>query len=84
MATMTISLPEPMKQWIETRIKDGQYASASDYLRDLVRRDREKAGQPELTLDDLRRIVAEARAGGDSDRSVMALFEAASRKHREG
>jgi antitoxin ParD1/3/4 len=30
MATMTISLPEPMKDWIEARIKEGGYASTSD------------------------------------------------------
>jgi antitoxin ParD1/3/4 len=35
MATMTISLPEPMKDWIEARIKEGEYASTSDYVRDL-------------------------------------------------
>lgn len=36
MATMTVSLPDPMKDWIEEQIRRGEYASASDYVRDLV------------------------------------------------
>lgn len=40
MATMNISLPEPMRKWVESRTKDGQYANNSDYVRDLIRKDR--------------------------------------------
>jgi antitoxin ParD1/3/4 len=39
---MTISLPEPMKDWVETQISLGDYASTSDYVRDLIRRDRDR------------------------------------------
>lgn len=74
MATMTISLPEPMKEWIEARIKQGDYASTSDYIRDLVRRDRARREYPELTLDDLRHIVDEARASGPSDKRVADIL----------
>jgi antitoxin ParD1/3/4 len=77
MATMTISLPDPMKDWIEAQIKQGDYASSSDYVRDLIRKDRERRTVPELTIDDLRRIVDEARAGGDTTESVGEIFEAA-------
>ncbi len=74
MATMTISLPEPMKDWIENRITQGDYASASDYVRDLVRRDRDQIARPELTIEDVRRIVAEARSGGVSTRTEEEFF----------
>ncbi|MCJ2064644.1 type II toxin-antitoxin system ParD family antitoxin [Methylobacterium sp. J-088] len=74
MATMTISLPDPMKEWIEARIKQGDYASTSDYVRDLVRRDRERRTQPELTIEDLRRIVDESRASGPSRRKVPDIL----------
>ena len=69
MATMTISLPDPMKDGIETRIKQGEYASASDYVRDLVRRDRGQMERPELTIEDLRRIVDESRLSGVSNKT---------------
>ncbi len=49
MATMTVSLPDPMKDWIEAQISRGDYASVSDYVRDLVRRDRDRREQ-DLTL----------------------------------
>ena len=39
MATMNISLPDPMREWVEAQIKTGQYANNSDYLRDLIRKD---------------------------------------------
>ena len=74
MATMTISLPDPMKDWIEAQIKQGDYASSSDYVRDLVRRDRMRREQPELTLDDLRQIVAESRASGRSGKTVADVL----------
>jgi antitoxin ParD1/3/4 len=30
MATMNISLPDPMKRWVESRAHDGRYSNASD------------------------------------------------------
>jgi len=83
MATMTISLPDPMKDWIETRIKQGEYASASDYVRDLVRRDRGQIEPPELTIEDVRRIVDEARKGGVSKRTLEEFFAEGDRIAKE-
>lgn len=83
MATMTISLPDPMKEWIEAQIKQGEYASTSDYVRDLVRRDRERRAKPELTLEDLRKIVDESRASGPSPRKVRDIL-ARARTHVQG
>ena len=40
MATMNISLPDPMKSWVEDQARSGRYANSSDYVRDLIRRDR--------------------------------------------
>lgn len=40
MGTMNISLPDPMKSWVEDQAKLGRYANSSDYVRDLIRRDR--------------------------------------------
>jgi antitoxin ParD1/3/4 len=73
MATMTISLPDPMKEWIEAQINKGEYASTSDYVRDLVRRDRSRRDQ-ELTMEELRQIVADSRTSGASAQSVDDIF----------
>jgi antitoxin ParD1/3/4 len=40
---LNVSLPEQLKRWAESRVSDGRYSSASDYIRDLMRRDQEAA-----------------------------------------
>lgn len=42
MATMNVSLPEPMKAWVERQAEGGLYGNASDYIRDLIRKDQER------------------------------------------
>ena len=39
MATMNVSLPDPMRDFVQSRIDSGQYVSVSDYVHDLIRRD---------------------------------------------
>ena len=43
MSTLNVSMPDEMRAFIEARISTGEYQSASDYLRDLIRHDREEA-----------------------------------------
>ena len=42
MATMNVSLPDAMKEWVERQTDNGRYSNASDYVRDLIRKDRER------------------------------------------
>ncbi len=42
MATMNVSLPEVMKAWVERQAEGGQYGNASDYIRDLIRKDQQR------------------------------------------
>ena len=63
MATMNISLPDPMKQWVESRTHDGRYSNASDYVRDLIRRDQERSDK----IAQMQRLVDDARASGVSE-----------------
>jgi antitoxin ParD1/3/4 len=48
MASLNISLPEPLRDWIEARVKGGRYGNASEYLRELIRRDQERQAQERL------------------------------------
>ncbi|MBZ4691388.1 type II toxin-antitoxin system ParD family antitoxin [Cereibacter changlensis] len=43
MATMNVSLPDPMKNWVEERSQTGSFSNASDYIRHLIRRDQARA-----------------------------------------
>ena len=42
MATMNISLPDPMKAWVEEQGARGEFSNASDYVRSLIRKDQER------------------------------------------
>ncbi len=50
MASMNVSLPDPMRDWVQDRIDTGKYASASDYVRDLIRRDQAAADRRETLV----------------------------------
>ncbi|MFA7414059.1 MAG: type II toxin-antitoxin system ParD family antitoxin [Rhizobium sp.] len=55
MATMNISLPEQMKSWVEEQAQGGRYGNASDYVRDLIRRDQER----QQGIAELQRLIEE-------------------------
>jgi antitoxin ParD1/3/4 len=76
MATITVSLPDPVQAWIEAQVTRGDYASASDDIADRVRRDRDRQ-EPEITLEELRAKLAASQASGLSDRTVDEIFAAA-------
>ena len=42
MTTMNISLPEKMKEFVDGRVEAGHYGTASEYVRDLIRKDSER------------------------------------------
>lgn len=48
MASLNISLPAPLREWIASQIKGGRYGNASEYVRELIRRDQERQAQQRL------------------------------------
>ena len=76
MATMNVSLPDPMKQWVEVQAQTGRYSNASDYVRDLIRRDQERADK----LAQLQKLISEGLDSGISDRSMNDVLEIARAK----
>lgn len=73
MATMNVSLPDPMKDWVEQQSKGGRYSNASDYVRDLIRRDQERSEK----IARMQSLVTEGLESGIGDRSMDQLREAA-------
>ena len=66
MAQMNVSLPDPMKDWCEAQVRQGRYSTASDYVRDLIRRDQDaQAG-----VRALQAAIDEGLASGISPRSL--------------
>lgn len=76
MAQMNVSLPDGLKAWADARVAQGRYSSASDYVRDLLRRDQDEA-------EKRARLQAEIDIGlasGTSKRSVTDIIRASRAK----
>jgi antitoxin ParD1/3/4 len=67
MATMNVSLPDPMKQWVETQARTGRYSNASDYVRDLIRKDQERAAH----IARLQTLITEGLESGVAENFSM-------------
>jgi antitoxin ParD1/3/4 len=48
MESMNISLPEPLKQFVDEQIAGGRYGSVSEYVRSLIREDEKRKAQERL------------------------------------
>jgi len=67
MATMNVSLPDEMKEWVEEQSTSGRFGNSSDYIRDLIRRDQEAVAE-------LRALVDEGLNSGISEKSLEQSF----------
>jgi len=76
MATMNVSLPDPMKAWVEAQVEGGQYGNASDYVRDLIRRDQ----QDREKIKALQDAITKGLESGISDRSMQEVLKEARSK----
>lgn len=70
MATMNISLPDAMKDWVEQQAATGRYSNSSDVVRDLIRREQVRSEK----IANMQRLVEEARASGIDPRSVDEIM----------
>lgn len=66
--SMNISLPEPMKEFVDERVESGGYGSASEYIRELVRKDQKERAQERLEV-----LLLEGLESGESQ-AVNADF----------
>lgn len=48
MESMNISLPDPLKQFVDRQISTGRYSSASEYVRELIRNDERRKAEEQL------------------------------------
>jgi len=78
MATMNVSLPDLMRQWVESQIKTGHYSNASDYIRDLIRRDQEYKDKREALIQ----ALAAGEKSGVSKRTIDEIWKDVKTKDR--
>jgi antitoxin ParD1/3/4 len=68
MTTMNISLPETLRAFVEDQVAAEGYGSASEYVRELIRRERDRQR--------LRALLLEGPASGPGAPVDKAWFEA--------
>ncbi len=78
MATMNVSLPDPMKDWVEDQVKTGQYSNASDYVRDLIRRDQEYQEKHEALV----KALVKGEKSGMSERTLKEIWRDVKQRRR--
>ena len=52
-ATMNVSIPDDLKSFVETQVATEGYGTSSEYVRELIRRDRQRNQLRRLILDGL-------------------------------
>ena len=80
MGTMNISLPDPMKNWVEQQSRTGRYANTSDYMRDLIRRDRAR----QEAIAEIQAAVDVGLVSGEVTSVDPAAFKAQMRAEHRG
>jgi antitoxin ParD1/3/4 len=66
MSTMNISLPAPLKSFVDEQVKHRGYGTSSEYVRDLIRRDQERTRLRDLLLEG-----AASASAGPADRAYF-------------
>ena len=82
MQSMNISLPDPLKQYVDGQIATGRYSSASEYVRELIREDEKRKAEERfesLLLEGLESAESELTRADWSDIRKQALALAKAR-----
>ena len=64
MTTMNISLPDSLKEFVDQQVTTAGYGTASEYVRELIRRDQDRLQLRRLLLDGAQ---SEPTGFGDAD-----------------
>lgn len=64
---MNISLPDPLRAFVEAQVQGRGYGTSSEYVRDLIRRDQAR--------EQLRGLLIEGLDSGDGSTADNAYFQ---------
>lgn len=64
---MNISLPDEMKRFVDQQVREGAYAGSSEYVRELIRKDRDVAK--------FRALLQEGLDSGPAEPVTKAWFD---------
>lgn len=58
MGTMNISLPDPLRDFVEEQVAQGGYGTSSEYVRELIRRDKDRVQLRSMLVEGAQSAVA--------------------------
>ncbi|MBL4853477.1 MAG: type II toxin-antitoxin system ParD family antitoxin [Robiginitomaculum sp.] len=67
----TITVTDQQNAWIKSRIASGDYTNDSEFVRDLLRKDQERAQK----IANMQRLVTEGLESGYSELSVDEIWQ---------
>jgi len=67
----SITFTDTLSDWMQSLVASGEYANESEYVRELVRRDRDKNAH----LQDLRNAIDAGLSSGVSSHSVTDILQ---------
>lgn len=50
MSTMNISLPDTLKSFVDSQVSEGDYGSSSEYMRELLRKEKDRVRLREMIM----------------------------------
>ena len=77
MAQLNVQLSDDLQRWTDARAVEGGFDSGSDYVRDLVRRDRDYA----VKLAALQAAIDVGRASPETDLTIEDIIAEGIRRH---
>jgi len=75
---MNVSLPDKLKDWVESQVAEGFYSNTSDFIRDILRREQERQAK----IAHMQALVDEGIKSGVSEKSVDDIWQEALDKWR--
>lgn len=77
MTTMNISLPDELKAFVDSRIQADGYGTSSEYMRELIRRDKDRMQFRQYLVDGMN-----AKPAGPMDAAYFASLRAKVKSRR--
>lgn len=79
MTSMSVSLSDQLRGFIKSRVESGDYHNESEYIRDLVRKDRERLSEEQKLLN----LLRHSEQSGISEKNIPALMQSVKERLRQ-
>ena len=70
MASLNVNMPKDLRQFVDKRTQKGGFGTPTEYVRHLIRKDRDEEGERKLE-----RLLLEGLRSGNARGDVKALFK---------